>query len=159
MNIPALKGAGHHYQQPQLTQRQPYTDGIESPRPKPDLTESSVKRARLLLEKKKKQFERWPTQEQSKHNQTLTNMNLGDTGEGFTAGTTATESGGLLIGNGTNNATRMGFPTEVGKPILNVGGNLVCVPGITYKSMIPAQVAQAKQQSSNKNFLPPEHPL
>lgn len=68
-------------------------------------------------------------------------MNLGDTGEGFTAGTTATESGGLLIGNGTNNATRMGFPTEVGKPILNVGGNLVCVPGITYKSMIPAQVA------------------
>lgn len=50
-----------------------------------------------------------------------------------------------MIGNGTNNAMRMGFPTEQGKPILNVGGNLVCVPGITYRSMLPAQVAQAKQ--------------
>jgi len=30
---------------------------------KPDLTESNVKRARLLLEKKKKLFEKWPMQE------------------------------------------------------------------------------------------------
>jgi len=51
----------------------------------------------------------------------------------------------------------MGFPTEVGKPILNIGGNLVCVPGVTYKSMLPAQVAIAKQQSTLKNFS--EHPL
>ena len=36
-------------------QRTPAFD-LESPK-KPDLTESSVKRARLLLEKKKKQFE------------------------------------------------------------------------------------------------------
>lgn len=53
-------------------------------------------------------------------------------------------NGGMMIGNGTNNQQSLGFPTEVGKPILNVGGNLVCVPGITYKSMLPAQVALAK---------------
>ena len=51
---------------------------------------------------------------------------------------------GLIIGNGPNNQAGLGFPTEAGKPIMNVGGNLVCVPGITYKSMLPAQVAQAK---------------
>ena len=45
---------------------------------------------------------------------------------------------GLIIGNGPNNQAGLGFPTEAGKPIMNVGGNLVCVPGITYKSMLPA---------------------
>ena len=45
---------------------------------------------------------------------------------------------GLMIGNGMNSAIGMGYPTEAGKPILNLAGNLVCVPGITYKSIIPA---------------------
>ena len=66
-------------------------------------------------------------------------------------------NGGMMISNGHNNQHSLGFPTEVGKPILNVGGNLVCVPGITYKSMLPAQVALAKQQSTLKNLG--EHPL
>ena len=64
---------------------------------------------------------------------------------------------GFMIGNGTNNNAGLGFPTEAGKPIMNMGGNLVCVPGITYKSMLPAQVAQAKNQSNLKNFG--DHPL
>ena len=108
------------------------------------MTEVNVKRSRLLLEKKKKQFYRWPV-----HNNDQAAANV-SAEVGGAQSNPLSPNGGLMIGNGANNATRIGFPTEVGKPILNVDGNLVCVPGITYKSMLPAKVAQAKQQAAMK---------
>ena len=126
INIPALSG------QPQ--QNRPNPLEIDSPK-KPDMTESNVKRARLLLEKKKKQFEN----QSQDPNQTF--QNSFDERQNSTSGAGNTMNAGLMIGNGSNNTASIGFPTEAGKPIMAMGGNLVCVPGITYKSMLPAQVA------------------
>lgn len=103
-----------------------------------------------MLDKKKKLFEKWPMQDP--HN-TFMDQNF----DGAIDAEKAVANSGLMIGNGVNCQHGLGFPTEVGKPILNIGGNLVCVPGLNYKSMLPAQIALAKHQSKMKNLA--EHPL